>query len=144
MSPSTDFLYQDIVTEIATQFRNFLKEKPLGKVIVAPIDVYFNSQNVYRPDIIFLSAERIPAVVKDGKIKGAPDLVIEVLLPDTDKMDKIEKKAVYEKNGVKEYWMVTPSTKKVTGFQLVGNEYIEIHSQTGVITSRLLSVTINF
>jgi Uma2 family endonuclease len=144
MAPSPDFFHQDIITEISRRLSNYVVEKKLGKVIVAPMDVYFNSQNVFQPDIIFLSAERLPGIVQDGKIKGAPDLVIEVLSPGTEKMDKREKKAVYEQNGVKEYWMVAPSTKKVTGFQLMDGEYVEIPSQSGVITSCLLGVTINF
>lgn len=144
MAPSPDFYHQDIVSEISRKLGNFVIERGLGKVIVAPMDVYFNSQNVYQPDIIFISTERLTEIVQDGKIKGAPDVVIEVLSPATERLDKTEKKLVYEENGVREYWLVAPSSKKATGFQLVGGKYIEFHSQTGVLSSRLLDVTVHF
>lgn len=108
------------------------------------MDVYFNSRNVYQPDIIFISNERLITILQAGKIKGAPDLIIEVLSPGTEKLDKTDKKVVYEKSGVREYWLISPSSKKATGFGLVGGKYIEFFSQAGVLSSRLLGVIIQF
>lgn len=143
MSPAPDFEHQDIVYELATLLRAYVKEKNLGKVVGAPVDVYLNPENVYQPDVLFLSSERMN-LVKNGKIKGAPDLVIEVLSPGTEKFDKTVKKNVYEQSGVKEYWIVDPKTKKVLGYQLSGSTYTEIPSEDGVINSRLLDLTIRF
>ncbi len=144
MEPAPDFYHQDIVTEIATQLRNTAKAKALGKVIVSPVDVYFGKENVFQPDIIFIATERLALLVKNGRVHGAPDLVIEVLSPGTEKKDKQQKKPVYEKYGVKEYWLVEPASKKVIGYKLSDKHYIEVPSQPGVIASQLLGVIIHF
>ena len=143
MSPALDFNHQDIVSELARLLGNHVKAKNLGKVVVAPVDVYLNKENVYQPDILFLSNERMHLVQK-GKVRGAPDLIIEVLSPGTKKFDKTIKKSVYEQAGVGEYRIVDPITKKVLGYQLTGKTYTEIPSENGVITSPLLNVTIHF
>lgn len=143
MSPAPDFDHQDIVSELTHQLRAYVNEKNLGKVVVAPVDVYLNPENIYQPDILFLSNDRMN-LVKKGKIKGAPDLIVEVLSPGTEKFDKTIKKQVYEQAGVKEYWIVDPKTKDVLGYQLNGNMYTEIPSENGVMTSPLLKTTIHF
>lgn len=143
MSPAPDFEHQDIVYELARLLGNHVKQKNLGKVVGAPVDVYLNPENVYQPDILFLSNERMH-LVKKGKIKGAPDLIIEVLSPGTEKFDKTVKRNVYEQSGVKEYWIIDPKTKKDLGYQLTGSTYNEIPSEDGVINSRLLDLTFRF
>jgi Uma2 family endonuclease len=143
MSPAPDFEHQDVASELLRLVGNYVKEKKLGKVVIAPVDVYLNPENVYQPDILFLSSEQMH-LVKKGKIKGAPDLIIEVLSPGTEKFDKTVKKSVYEQSGVKEYWIVDPKTRKVLGYQLTGSTYTEIPSEDGVITSPLLNTTVHF
>lgn len=143
MTPSPDFWHQDIVTEVASQLRLYVNQKAMGKIIVAPMDVYFGWKNVFQPDIIFLSTSQTD-LIHEGKIKGAPDLIIEVLSPGTEKFDRKEKKKVYEEHGVKEYWMIDVKTKDVTGYQLKENKYTVIPSETGTITSILLGTTIRF
>ena len=93
MLPAPDFWHQDIVLEIATQLRVFLKQHPIGRVSVAPIDVYLNPENVYQPDILFLTNDQM-GLVQKGKIMGAPAMVIEVLSPGTERYDKKEKRVV--------------------------------------------------
>lgn len=74
----------------------------MGTTRVAPYDVYFDRQNAYQPDIIFISNEQKHLIDKDG-FYGAPALVIEILSPITAKYDLEEKKEIYERYGVKEY-----------------------------------------
>lgn len=144
MEPAPDFHHQDVVTEIATQLRNLTAAKSLGKVVVSPVDVYFDNGNVFQPDIIFIAADRLPSLVRRGRVCGAPDLVIEVLSPGTQKKDKRKKKPVYEKYGVKEYWLVDPETKQATGYSLRNDAFVELPSQSGVIASPLLNTSIRF
>lgn len=144
MEPAPDFYHQDIVTEIATQLRNTAIAKVMGKVVVSPVDVYFDNGNVFQPDIIFIAADRLPSIVQRGRVHGAPDLVIEVLSPGTEKKDKQKKKPVYEKYGVKEYWLINPQTKQVTGYCLRDNAFVEIPSSSGTIVSPLFNTTFHF
>lgn len=143
MPPAPDFWHQDIVLEIATQLRVFLKQHPIGRVSIAPVDVYLNPENVYQPDIVFLTNDQM-SMVQKGRIKGAPAVVIEVLSPGTELYDKREKKRVYEQYGVKEYWIVNVETKKVTGYQLLNNRYAEMSAEAGKIVSPLMGITIEF
>jgi len=79
-----------------------------------------------------------------NNVYGVPGLIIEILSPGSEKLDKVEKKEVYERCGVKEYWIVHPVTKKVIGYKLTDNDFSEIPSKDGVIVSALLGVTIQF
>ena len=84
-------------------FRNYLKGKTCE-----PFDdgylLYFSKENQFIPDGMIVCN---PDIVKDDGIYGAPDLVIEVLSPSTSQNDKVRKKAVYGRYGVKEYWIIS-------------------------------------
>ena len=56
-------------------------------------------------------------------LKIAPNLVVEILSPATARRDRIEKKRVYEANGVDEYWLVDPHRREITVFHLAGGKY---------------------
>lgn len=81
-------------------------------------DVFFDDENNFVPDLVVLCDKN-----KEGYqgIYGAPDLVIEVLSPSTEMKDLCEKKDVYSKTGVKEYWIVDPTSKKITVYYLENN-----------------------
>ena len=115
MSPSPVWKHQDIVKNILLQIEISAQRANSGKVL-ADVDVYFNDENVYRPDIFFVSKDQMEILGEDGYIHGAPVLVIEVLSPGTSKYDKTKKKAIYALYGVKEYWLVEPSTMQCSGF----------------------------
>lgn len=99
-----------------------LKQK-LGKVYDAPIDIYFEDEETYQPDIIFISNERLQ-IIKEDKIEGAPDMVIEILSPSTAYYDLVHKKDVYARHGVKEYWIVDPMKKKIDVYENKKGEFI--------------------
>lgn len=142
MSPAPTSQHQQVLKKIFRQLDKFVESHNLGEVLFAPVDVYLDEKNIYQPDIVFISKENLHII--HDKIKGVPDLVIEILSKGSEKTDKIEKKAVYEKCGVKEYWIADPETKKVWGYWLNENTYKEIPSQNGLIQSKLLDVTIQF
>ncbi|HXL54850.1 MAG TPA: Uma2 family endonuclease [Chitinophagaceae bacterium] len=106
-------------------------------------DVYFSKRNVCQPDIIFIVNENLHKIKKNG-LHGAPDLVIEILSPKTAKYDLEDKKDVYERYGVKEYWAVDPVSKQVYFFKLVNDEYIEVETKSDIIESPLLNTAIKF
>lgn len=144
MSPAPKFSHQDICTELSRLLSNYVFERRLGKIISSPIDVYLNNQNVYQPDIIFIAANRLEEVVIDDKVKGVPDLVVEVLSKRTENLDRTTKKAVYESSGVLEYWIIDPNTKNTTGYKLLNAKFTDIPSAPGQLPSVLLNTTISF
>lgn len=142
MSPAPNSAHQRVSKNIFRQLDQFVETNRVGEVFYAPVDVYFDEENVYEPDIFFIAADRL-SIVKDN-VYGAPDLIVEVLSPGSEKIDKVEKKAVYEKCGVKEYWIVHPLTKKVIGYQLTNGGFIAIPSKDGELMSSLLGITVHF
>ena len=142
LSPPTSVTHQRISKTIFRQLNAFIEENRLGEVLFAPLDIYLDERNVFQPDIIFISKKRLEIIGE--KIQEAPDLVIEILSRGTEKYDRGNKKAVYEKHGVKEYWIVDPVSKNVSGYQLRKNKFHELPGSKGLIESPLLKITIKF
>lgn len=136
MSPSPIFSHQDVLAEIAFQLRQFLNEK--GKVVLAPFDVKLDKErNAVQPDIVVILKNN-PNQIRDGRYSGVPDLLVEILSPGNKDHDLITKKDLYEKFGVKEYWVVDPDTKLALGFSLKEGHYDKLSESIGTIKSLLL------
>ena|ERR1700756_3867464 len=131
MVPSPGFYHQSVLGNLWDFLRGFAKEKRLGIVLCAPLDVVLSDDNVLQPDIIFISKER-GGIVTEKSIRGAPDLIVEILSPGTLERDKIVKKSLYGKYGVKEYWIVDPTGKLIEvltlreeGFEVFGIFFLD-------------------
>lgn len=107
MSPSPVTRHQSIVLLLASEISGHVRKKGLGQVFISPCDVVFDNFNVLQPDILFISSERLH-IITEKNIQGAPDLIIEVLSDNSVYRDTIQKKRLYSKFGVKEYWIVAP------------------------------------
>jgi len=123
MSPAPSRKHQELSIEFCRQIANFLKGKPC-RVYDAPFDVRLPQyadqpddeiETVVQPDIVVVCDR---SKLDDKGCKGAPDLVIEILSPSTSKMDLQDKFILYQRVGVKEYWLVHPSDKTVMVFRL--------------------------
>jgi len=143
MSPTPSFDHQSIVSEIHFQIVSLLKKQNLGKCVPAPLDVFLDSTNAFQPDIIFISNDNL-SIIKEGKVKGTPDLIVEVHSPGTKDYDLGKKKIVYERNGVKEYFAVDQKNKEVHAFYLKNNKFETQPKVKGKITSKLLKKTFRF
>ncbi len=112
MTPSPSTLHQFILVRLLGYFLDYQSKEKAGVVLVSPLDVYFDHEETYQPDIVFISKERLN-IIERNKINGAPDLVVEVLSPSTAYYDLRKKYKVYERHGVKEYWIVDPEEETV-------------------------------
>ena len=121
---------------------NYPKNK-IGEVRIAPFDVQFSDEDILQPDLLFIKNEKLNLVRNKG-LFGAPDLVIEVLSPSTSYLDYQEKKVIYEKFGVQEYFIVDPNTKSVSSFFLKNKEYQEQETAETIIKSIVLNTDIVF
>ena len=104
---SPSIAHQDAVTNLGTPFSAFVKERDLGKVYFAPTDVLLSDTDVVQPDLLFVSRER-GDIITTANIQGAPDLIVEILSPSTARYDWRDKRELYARHGVKEYWIVDP------------------------------------
>jgi len=107
VTPSPNFLHQNVVTSLTYFLYSFLKNHPLGRVIVAPFDVVFSQFDVVEPDILYVSKARASVLTKKN-VQGSPDLVVEVLSQSTAKIDQTTKLKLYARFGVEEYWIIDP------------------------------------
>ncbi|MEW6417385.1 MAG: Uma2 family endonuclease [Nitrospirota bacterium] len=117
MTPAPSPLHQMISANLFKKASRFVDEKGIGIVLYSPVDVYLGEKDAYQPDIVFISKERMEIIKEDG-IYGAPDLIIEILSPTTAYYDIKKKYRVYERYGVKEYWIVDPDMRGIEVFLL--------------------------
>lgn len=141
MSPAPLITHADIIMLILRQLDSFVLKNNMGKVFVAPVDVYLDEKNVYQPDIIFINNERREIIHEDA-IYGAPDLVIEVLSPGNKKYDKGKKKDVYLQSGVKEYWIIEPENFECAGYKNNNGKWDLIAETTKTFTIDMLQLEI--
>ncbi|MFZ5952762.1 MAG: Uma2 family endonuclease [Candidatus Rifleibacteriota bacterium] len=119
---SPSFTHQRISLELSMQLATFFDDKPC-QVICAPFDVVLSkatSRNdeiftVVQPDIMVVCDEK---KIEEQRIVGAPDLIIEIISPSTAARDNISKKALYEKAGVREFWLVSPTDRLIRVYRL--------------------------
>ena len=125
--PAPGMTHQKMLGEIHRQIANFLEDKPCD-VYVAPFDVRLAAQknasddeifNVVQPDVsVFCSEEKLD----DAGAVAAPDIAVKVLSPYTSVKDQREKLALYERFGVKEYWIIDPANQTLSVYSLNGGE----------------------
>ncbi|MCL2096373.1 MAG: Uma2 family endonuclease [Oscillospiraceae bacterium] len=109
-----------VVGNIHRIFGNFLRGKKC-RAFVDGIDVKLSEKDTTVPDVMIVCN---PDIIKKNKIDGAPDLIVEVLSLSTAKNDIGYKKDLYEKHGVKEYWIVSPGEKSVQVYLLKDGAYV--------------------
>ena len=80
----------------------------------APCDIKLDDGYVVQPDILWINPDSDRCVLMDdGYLHGAPDFIIEILSPNNTRRDKIDKFYLYEKHGVREYWIVNPEEQYI-------------------------------
>jgi Uma2 family endonuclease len=119
MAASPLVKHQDIVFKLAELFGRFFSGEQC-RPFVAPLDVVLDDINVVEPDVFVVCD---PDKITEKNIKGAPDLVIEVLSPSNNVKDRRDKKWLYERHGVKEFIIVSPMEVTAERFWLVEGKY---------------------
>ncbi|TVL98486.1 MAG: restriction endonuclease [Candidatus Brocadia sp. WS118] len=139
MTPSPVPEHQLISVELLFRLKKFTIENNLGTVMHAPCDVYLDNENVVQPDILFISKDRL-GIIGEKNIQGAPDLVIEIISEHSVYRDMVQKKKLYARFGVKEYWIVIPDEKEIEVYILKDNIYqlYQTYSKTDTLESLAL------
>lgn len=143
MSPSPTARHQEIVSNILEHLLPFVRHNQLGKIYTAPIDVYLDeTANAVQPDIVFISRDNL-SIIKD-RIHGVPDIAIEVLSETNRDHDLKKKKELYERFGVREYFVVNPDTREVLAYTHQDGRYRTMQQETGKLSSVMLKLTVDF
>ncbi|HHJ39098.1 MAG: hypothetical protein AXA67_11195 [Methylothermaceae bacteria B42] len=122
MAPAPTLDHQDIAGEIYRQLGNQLAGKPC-RPYIAPVDVLLPKQDeaneqvdtIVQPDVLVVCDQ---SKLERRGVRGAPDFVVEVLSPSTAYHDHQRKREVYERAGVKEYWLVDPVERMILVYRL--------------------------
>jgi Uma2 family endonuclease len=122
MAPAPTRLHQEFVVALAAQIHPHL-EGTGCRIYVAPFDVRLPRKDeadarvdtVVQPDVAVICD---PSKLDDKGCRGAPDWIIEILSPASAAHDQIRKRALYERHGVREYWLLHPVDRVLTIYRL--------------------------
>lgn len=115
--------HQLILAELYDQLKAFVRQQPQpGKVLFAPVDVFLDDNSAPQPDLVYLTPDKVSLVTSDG-VMGVPNLLVEVISPSSIYRDRVTKKALYERFGVPEYWLVDPADNFIEIYALTDGQY---------------------
>lgn len=139
MVPAPFSRHQLVAGELFYRFDSFVRERKLGLVLFAPVDVVFGPRRVVQPDLLFIRTENL-GIIGERAVHGAPDLVVEILSPGSLTRDRYRKYRLYEQARVPEYWIVDPANRAIEVLALgeSGYELIASADEKGPLSSRVL------
>jgi len=140
MSPSPELFHQRWSRRILLAIERHVEAGKLGEVFYAPIDVVLDLENVVQPDLVFVSAANAGLLERRG-IMGVPDLVVEVISPSSLRRDRYDKRELYARFGVKEFWLadVANHSLEVLTLQNDGYQLSSCATGEGKIRSTILA-----
>jgi Uma2 family endonuclease len=113
--------HQKLLIKIISKLEQWIDE---GELRAAPSAVYIDPEHKVKPDIFWVSADNERCYLDDSdQWVGAPDLVIEILSPGTEAIDRGRKFHIYETNRVFEYWLVNPDAGFVETYVLLNKRF---------------------
>ncbi|HUI43528.1 MAG TPA: Uma2 family endonuclease [Terriglobia bacterium] len=119
--PSSTIRHQTMLVALVAALARYLERRPVGEVLLSPLDVIFSEFDVLQPDLMFILNEHLD-IVQDW-VRGVPDLVIEVLSPGSISMDRGPKLKAYARFGVPEYWIVDPEARAIEVYRQSAGGY---------------------
>lgn len=125
MAPSPGWGHVKVTANLIKIIGTYASINKLGIVAADNFDVHFPDGSLFKPDFIFVSAEKAKSFFKskDSTLHGVPDMVAEIFSRSTMKRDLGIKKDVYERNGVKEYWLIDPWSENIQVYLLRDGKY---------------------
>lgn len=123
MTPSPDAYHQTLSRRIQFQLYQKIELTGRGEVYDAPMDLLLSEVDVVQPDLMVILGKKRIRITKRN-IQCPPDLVVEILSPSTAALDRDLKKALYERSGVPEYWIVDPEARGIEEYRLLEGRYV--------------------
>ncbi len=137
VSPSSDWWHQKLVLRVHGLFER--AGAGIGEASVAPLDVRLTDYDSVQPDVLFIRSDRMHILSADGRITGAPDIVVEVVSRTSASHDRVRKVALYARSGVPEYWILDYRDRSFAIHELRDGRYHAIPAESdGRLRSRVL------
>jgi len=143
VSRAPNLSHQNIMLNLASEIRFYLKQNPVGKIWIAPGVMFTNIDGVI-PDLAFVKTDKLFTLASGDNIKGSPDIVVEILSPGTENIrrDRVAKLKLYSSYSVSEYWIIDPKKKILEVYRLNSQtkilELIDTLDQNQILSSPLL------
>ena len=142
MTPPAGQAHGSIEIHLARFIGEHVAANKLGRAFGSSAGYDLPSGDTLEPDLSFITHARMAAGPQTGPnqfLRVVPTLVIEILSPSTGRRDRTEKRSIYERNGVDEYWIVDPPHRMVTVFHLDEGGYdAGTTFSSGIVRSRVL------
>ena len=117
MSP-VSFTHQYVAEFLAASLRVFAEENNLGQVLTAPFQMRLRARPSGRePDLLFIARGQLDKL-RNAYLDGPADLAVEIISPDSQTRDRVDKFHEYEQAGVREYWLIDPARKQAEFYRL--------------------------
>jgi Uma2 family endonuclease len=129
MTPAPQTRHQIVSRNIERILLNYIEDNDFGQLIHSPIDVVLSETTIVQPDVLFIRKER-EGIIKKNFIEGPPDLIVEILSPGNEKLDRITKMKYYAMFGISEYWLIDYEVRILEQYVLKG----QIFERAGVNT----------
>ncbi len=144
MSPAPSFTHQIVLGNLYDLLRAYSKRNG-GITMFSPVDVYLDKKNVFQPDLLYVAKENL-AIISERGLNAAPDLAVEIISPSNSFKDRNQKRRLYQKFGVKEYWIIDPGNKTLEIYDFsVEDTPILYLVEEGIVISKLLpGLSFNF
>jgi Uma2 family endonuclease len=134
--------HQIVSGNIYYQLRSYVDNNPIGRIVATP-GLVFSQYSGVIPDLVFYTHARGEEIIAGEHLVAAPDIVIEILSPGRENIsrDRIAKRQLYAKHGVREYWIVDSENRSVEIYRLAaqGLELAAMLRSNDNVTSPLLS-----
>jgi Uma2 family endonuclease len=117
LAPSPTTKHQRSTLRLSMSLDSHVRPRRLGEVFIAPYDVILASDAIVQPDVVYVSRAR-RSIITEPNVQGAPDLVVEVILPSSTRRDQEIKRDLYAKYKVPHYWLVHPVEEWIRAYEL--------------------------
>ena len=122
VTTAPDWIHQYGSSNLHLILGNHVKHHRLGYVVAAPVGVVLAPRVGVQPDLVYISNERADVITRRG-VYGVPDLLVEILSPSTEGVDRGKKLRAYAAAGVPHYWILDPVARALEPLRLRGGAY---------------------
>jgi Uma2 family endonuclease len=122
VNPAPNLYHQAVSKRLQHQLFTKIELAGLGTMYNAPCDVQLSGHDIVQPDLLVVLSSR-SCIFAPAKVQGVPDLLVEILSPSSVDYDRTLKKELYQRSGVREYWIVNPFEQTLEQFVLRDGNY---------------------
>jgi len=122
VNPAPSLYHQAVSKRLQHQLYTKIELAGLGTLYSAPCDVQLSDHDIVQPDLLVVLSSRT-RIFTPTKVKGAPDLLVEILSPSSVDHDRTLKRSLYERSGVREYWIIDPTEQTFEQLILQDGKY---------------------